>query len=112
MASTGCLFDPRQKQSPGSGESIGTERNLTLFLIRSLDFGGWGFTEPKACLGSPCLFVICDQMGKVSSRKGVWQSQKEIVTREKLLKMNPLKKSRFYPQELGKCLKFNFEKKK
>lgn len=58
MAGTGCLFDPRQKQSPGPGESIGTEGNLTLFLIRSLGFGGWGFTQPTACLGSPCLSFV------------------------------------------------------
>ena len=38
------------------------------------------------------------------------QNPKKIVTREKLLKMNPLKESRFYPQELGKCLKLYFEK--
>lgn len=52
------------------------------------------------------MFVICVQMDKVSSRKGVWQNPKKTVPREKLLKMNPLKESRVYPQELGKCLYF------
>lgn len=68
-----------------------------------------GFYSAKR-LSWVSMFVICVQMDKVSSRKGVWHSPEKIVTREKLFKMNPLKESRFYPQELRKCLKLYFEK--
>lgn len=86
MASTGCLFDPRQKQSPGPGESIGTERTLTLFLIRSLDFGGWGFTEPNAPLGTPCLFVICDQMVKLVLGRVSGKTQRRLLPERSCLR--------------------------
>lgn len=59
MASTGCVFEPRQKQSPGPGESTGNEKkNLILFLSRNLDLGRWVLLSQTLVLGQPACFYL------------------------------------------------------
>jgi hypothetical protein len=58
MAINGCVFEARQKQSPGPGESTGKEKNLILFPSRNLDLGRWVLLSQKSVLGQPACFYL------------------------------------------------------